>query len=104
MKKQEITKLFAKNVLYFVQKGGMKMKYYGSPLCPDCQEATAILKDADALFEFVDMTASMAGLKEFLALRDSRGEFADVRKEGRVGIPCFLMEDGSITFDVQEVI
>lgn len=41
---------------------------------------------------------------EFLHLRDSREDFQAV-KEGRyVGIPCFLFEDGSLTFSVEEAI
>jgi len=80
------------------------MKYYGSPLCPDCQEATALLDKTDVQYEFVNITASMKELKEFLALRDSREEFADAKKNGYAGIPCFLREDGSITFDVNEIL
>ena len=80
------------------------MTYYGSPLCPDCQEATAILQERNVQTEFVNITASMKELKEFLALRDSREEFIEVKKNGWVGIPCFLREDGRITFDVNEVL
>ena len=43
----------------------------------------------------------MPALKEFLAMRDTREEFAQVRAEGRVGIPCFLHEDGRIAFEVE---
>lgn len=77
------------------------MKYYGSPLCPDCVEATRILKERGIPYEWVEITASMPALKEFLALRDTREEFADVRREDRVGIPCFLHEDGKISFEVE---
>lgn len=77
------------------------MKYYGSPLCPDCVEATAVLQERGVAYEWVEITASMPNLKEFLAMRDTREEFAEVRKEGRVGIPCFLYEDGRISFEVE---
>ena len=77
------------------------MKYYGSPLCPDCVEATRILAERGTDYEWVEITASMKALKEFLALRDTREEFAEVRAEGRVGIPCFLFEDGRIAFEVE---
>ncbi|MBR4081965.1 MAG: glutaredoxin [Clostridia bacterium] len=77
------------------------MKYYGSPLCPDCVEATRLLAERGVQYEWIDITASMPNLKAFLALRDTREEFAQVRAEGRVGIPCFVAEDGKISFDVQ---
>ena len=38
-------------------------------------------------------------LKAFLALRDSRPEFISVKAEGKIGIPCILQEDGSVTLD-----
>ena len=79
----------------------MTMKYYGSPLCPDCVEATRLLEEKGAQYEWIDITASMLNLKAFLALRDTREEFAAVRAESRVGIPCFVTEDGAISFDVE---
>lgn len=36
-------------------------------------------------------------------MRDTREEFAEVRKEGRAGIPCFLTEDGAVTFVPEDV-
>ncbi|MBR4143607.1 MAG: glutaredoxin, partial [Firmicutes bacterium] len=46
-------------------------KIYGSPLCPDCRECKANFDAHGIAYEEVDMTASMANLKEFLKLRDS---------------------------------
>ena len=76
------------------------MKYYGSLLCPDCVEATRLISERGIVCQWMDITSSMLNLKEFLALRDTREEFAPVRAEGRVGIPCFLTEDGRISFEV----
>ena len=80
------------------------MKYYGSPLCPDCVEASRLMEEAGKTMEMTDITASMMNLREFLALRDHREEFAPVREAGAVGIPCFRLDDGAITFDVQEIL
>ena len=77
------------------------MKYFGSPLCPDCVEATAALDAKGVPYEWIEITASMMNLKAFLALRDTREEFAAMRAEGRVGIPCFLHEDGRISFEIE---
>lgn len=79
------------------------MKYYGTPLCPDCVEADAFIAEKNIVCEHICITESTANLKEFLALRDTRAEFDEVKKEGGIGIPCFLKEDGSITFSLEEI-
>lgn len=81
----------------------MATKYYGTPLCPDCLAADEMLRAAQVQTEFINITASTASLKEFLALRDSRAEFTPVKAAGSIGIPCFLREDGSLTFDAAEI-
>ena len=44
-------------------------------------------------YGYVDITAGMAHLKKFLALRDSRPEFDKAKEVGDIGIPCFLVDD-----------
>ncbi|MBS6952886.1 MAG: glutaredoxin [Enterocloster asparagiformis] len=78
------------------------MKFYGSHLCPDCEAAQAVLDEKKITYEYVDITGSMANLKEFLRLRDSLPLYQDARDEGFVGIPSFVKDDGSITRDVEE--
>ena len=80
------------------------MKLYGSVLCPDCVDAFEILKEKDIAYDYVDINESMKTLKEFLKLRDNRDEFKEVRENSNVGIPCFLFDDGSITFDVDKIV
>ena len=50
----------------------------------------------------MDITGSMANLKEFLKLRDRLPLYEDARAEGFVGIPSFVKDDGTITRDVEE--
>ena len=38
----------------------------------------------------------MKNLKEFLALRDNRKEFEEVKKLGYIGIPAILTDDNKI--------
>lgn len=80
------------------------MKLYGSVLCPDCVDAFDILKEKNIDYDYVDINESMKTLKEFLKLRDNRDEFKEVRENSNVGIPCFLFDDGSITFDVDKIV
>ena len=51
-----------------------KVIVYGSPMCPHCVEAKEILEKEGIRYGYVDITAGMAHLKKFLALRDSRPE------------------------------
>ena len=52
----------------------------------------------------MDILASHADLKQYLALRDSDSLYAEIRGTERLGIPCFVKEDGSKTLDLKEVL
>ena len=80
------------------------MKLYGTPLCHDCVDAFERLKNAEISYDYVEITKSMPKMKEFLHLRDNRDEFIDIKKEGYVGVPCFLLDDDSIEFDTDNII
>ena len=71
-------------------------KVYGSMLCPDCVEAREYFEKVNYKYEFVNITESMKNLKEFLALRDNRKEFEEVKKLGYIGIPAILTDDNKI--------
>ncbi|MCM1108075.1 MAG: glutaredoxin-related protein [Clostridium sp.] len=77
------------------------IKIYVMDTCPDC---TAVKRQAEgnAEYEVIDIGSHVRRLKEFLCLRDSREEFASMRRLGYVGIPCFVLEDGRITFRPEE--
>lgn len=75
------------------------MKFYGTMLCKDCLEAREALNAAGVLFDYVDITTSTANLKAFLRLRDENAAFSDVRKSGAIGVPCYVMDDGSVSLD-----
>ena len=71
-------------------------KVYGSMLCPDCVEAKEYFEKVNYKYEFVNITESMKNLKEFLALRENRKEFEEIKKLGYVGIPAILTDDNKI--------
>jgi len=77
------------------------IKIYVMSTCPDC---TAVKRQAegDSRYEVIDIGSHVRRLKEFLHLRDTREEFAPMRRLGYVGIPCFVLDDGSITFRPEE--
>lgn len=70
-----------------------KVIVYGSPMCPDCVKAKEVLDKEGIRYGYVDITAGMAHLKKFLALRDNRPEFDEAKKIGTIGIPCFYVDD-----------
>lgn len=70
--------------------------------CPDCVAVKEQIKN-DPRFEIIDIGQHIKNLKQFLALRDNNPAFDSVKKNGYVGIPCFVLDDGSITFDLKDV-
>ena len=54
--------------------------------------------------DFRDLSASLPDLKAYLAVRESEPVYAAVREKGSLGIPCFVLEDGSVTLELEEVL
>lgn len=71
--------------------------------CPDCFQVKAQLKD-NPKYELVDIGEHVRNLKEFLRLRDNNPAFDKVKARGTIGIPCFVMEDGSVTFSMDDIV
>lgn len=78
------------------------IKVYVMSTCPDCVAVKAMAKN-DPRFELIDIGEHVRNLKEFLRLRDHNPAFEEIRRNGYVGIPCFVREDGSVTFEPEEV-
>lgn len=70
--------------------------------CPDC----TLVKNEAAKYsnlQIVDIGEHVRNLKQFLLLRDTNPAFSNIRKSGKVGIPCFVLEDESISFSYDDV-
>ena len=78
------------------------LKIYGSKQCPDCVQCCQELEEAKVEFEYFDFADSLKNLKDFLNLRDTDPAFDAVRSEGKIGIPCIVREDGSLTLQWDE--
>ena len=78
-------------------------KVYVMSTCPDCFEVKARLSD-NTDFEIIDIGEHVRNLKEFIRLRDSSHAFDSIKANGSIGIPCFVAEDGRISFDTEEFI
>ena len=80
------------------------MKVYGAEICPDCRNYQEIQRKRGFAAEYVDITESVGTLREFLALRDGDPVFSPVKEHGGIGIPLFVREDGTKTFDINEAL
>lgn len=77
------------------------IKIYGVASCPDCTHVWEQVQ-GDARYEIVDFGLDVRELKAFLKLRDHISLFDEAKKRGAVGIPCFVLEDGSVTLSPEE--
>ena len=81
------------------------VKFYGSHICSGCREALELFREkAFTEFEFIEITETTDNLRAFLKLRDERPELAEAKREGCIGIPCFVREDGSILMEPEKVL
>lgn len=78
------------------------LRIYGSMLCPDCVQCRKELDAAGVAYEYLDFSEELKNLKDFLQLRDHCPVFADARGDGRIGIPCLVRDDGSVTLNWKE--
>lgn len=65
--------------------------------CPDCVQIKEQAK-FDNNYQLIDIGEQPRNLREFLHLRDTHPAFEKVKARGTIGIPCFVREDGSVSF------
>lgn len=72
------------------------IKIFGMKTCPDCAYVEEQVK-GNGQYEIIDIGAHVSNLKEFMRLRDNNPALAAVKRIGAIGIPCFVLEDGTVT-------
>ena len=80
------------------------LKIYGSQFCPDCVKCKEELEAAGVAFLYLNISENLLYLKKFLKLRDESELFVEIRKNGKIGIPCIVREDDTLTFAWDEFI
>ena len=78
------------------------MIVYGSMLCPDCVRIREDFERDGIFYEYRDIGENLLYLSEFLARRDREPVFVPVQEAGRIGIPCIVREDGSVSLSWEE--
>ena len=77
------------------------IKIYGMETCPDCTYVEQQVKVND-MYEVIDIGRHVRNLKAFLSLRDHNPAFDEAKSVGAVGIPCFVLEDGTVTLNPED--
>lgn len=73
---------------------------YFSDKCKDTEAFVAELERQGVEYEAVNITESMANLKQFLALRDNRPEFDERKRWGFVGVPVLHLANNNFIFEL----
>ena len=82
----------------------MKLTILGSHLCEDTRNSLKILKEKNVEVIFENLSESLDSLKKYLSVRETSEMYAGVRAAGGIGIPCFILEDGTETLDLTVVL
>ena len=76
---------------------------YGSPLCKDCLAMKIIFEQLNVEYQYINITGNTLALRAFLQMREEDSVFAEIKKNGRIGIPFFVKDDKK-SFDINEAL
>jgi glutaredoxin-related protein len=71
--------------------------------CPDCSEIKNTQYDAGNI-EIIDIGKHVRNLKQFILLRDSNESFLKIKEDGKIGIPCLVDEEGTVTLSKDKIL
>ncbi len=79
------------------------VKIYGMPTCPYCDYVHEQIVGRENEFEYINIGENIRNMGMFTRMRDTNPVFDHCKEIGDVGIPAFVLEDGSITLDPADV-
>ncbi len=82
----------------------MKITMYGIKSCHSCKDAEEAFAKEGIKYDYLEFYSDPIHLKEFIIKRDTDPVFKPIKENGYIGIPYFELEDGTKTFDFNEVI
>ena len=59
---------------------------------------------AGAEIDFKDILSCHAVLQDYLEIRESSPLYEEIRGTRRLGIPCFVREDGTMTLNLNDIL
>ena len=77
------------------------IKMFVMQTCPYCEYVEKQV-EGNPHFEVIDIGKHVRNLKQFLDLRDNHPAFDEAKKIGDVGIPCYVLEDGTVTLSSKD--
>lgn len=78
------------------------MIIYSTKDCPNCINAKMLLDKAGQEYENKDL-GKTKNLAEFLKIRDENPLYDEIKAKHKVGVPTFVLDDGTITIDFEKV-
>ncbi len=78
------------------------IKIYGMETCPYCSYVERQV-EGDDQFKVIDIGTNVRYMHEFMELRDHNPVFDHAKGIGDIGIPCFVLEDGTVTLKPEDV-
>lgn len=72
-----------------------KFTLFTNKNCPFCGPVVEKMKEEEIDFKLVEITNSIAELKEFLKHRDSDPYFEAIKARGSVGVPTLMDNEGN---------
>jgi len=78
------------------------IKMYVMHTCPDCEYVEKQVVN-NPNFEVIDIGKHVRNLKQFIKLRDTNPAFDEAKAVDDLGIPCYVLEDGTVTLYSKDV-
>ena len=78
------------------------IKMYVMHTCPDCEYVEKQV-EGNPNFEVIDIGKHVRNLKQFIKLRDTNPAFDEAKAVDDLGIPCYVLEDGTVTLYSKDV-
>ena len=78
------------------------IKMFVMKTCPYCEYVEKQVK-GDSRFEVIDIGEHVHNLQQFIDLRDHDPAFDEAKAEGDIGVPCYVLEDGTVTLYSKDV-
>ncbi len=79
------------------------IKIYGMPTCPYCDYIHEQVIGREDEFEYINIGENIRNMSAFMRLRDTDPVFDEMKAIGDVGIPAFVLEDGTVTIEPADV-
>jgi len=93
-------RIFAHEISF--KNKAIMIKMYVMHTCPDCEYVEKQVMN-NPNFEVIDIGKHVRNLKQFIKLRETNPAFDEAKAVDDLGIPCYVLEDGTVTLYSKDV-